>query len=235
MRRMKWPGKIMVRILVIFLVFFPFGLMACGSKTITTEEGNLDMECENRYMELLGSYLKEQLELERYDKAVEELGCLPLDKEKQSEAQKRANMGLKYIYLRNDLHLERLAEEDVKVLKESLGKEEGEEREKAMEVVVRTFPICTMPVLAQDDEEKNFPYVYDNTIDAQSGARNVTIDSLVLQIATQSEYDNAGEYVNPDKERQKREDLYKLAEQMEFEMDGLLGEKPVRVIIDSIL
>ena len=47
------------------------------------------MECENKYMELLGSYLKEQLELERHDKVVEELGCLPLDKEEQSEAQKR--------------------------------------------------------------------------------------------------------------------------------------------------
>ena len=235
MKKMKWTGRIIVRIVTIFLVTFAFCLTACGSQTTTTEEGNLDMECENRYMELLGSYLKEQLELERYDKAVEELGCVSLNKEDQSDAQKRRNMGLTYIYLRNDLHLERLAEEDVKVLRESLGKEEGEEREKAMEVVVRTFPICTMPVLAQDEEEKNFPYVYDNTVDAQSGARNVTIDSLVLQIATQSEYDDAGEYVNPDKERQKREELYKLAEQMEFEMDGLLGEKPIRVMIDFIL
>ena len=232
---MKGLEKKIARIVSMLLIAFTFCLTACGSQNITTEEGNLDMECENKYMELLGSYLKEQLELERYDKAVEELGCLPLDKEEQSEAQKRANMGLKYVYLRNDLHLERLAEEDVKILKESLGKEEGEEREKAMEVVVRTFPICTMPVLAEDEEEKNFTYVYDNTVDAQSGARNVTIDSLVLQIATQSEYDDAGEYVNPDKERKKREELYKLAEQMEFEMDGLLGEKPVRVIIDFIL
>ena len=43
--------------------------------------------------------------------------------------------------------------------------EEGEEKEKAMEVVVRTFPVCTMPVLAVDEEEKNFTYVYDNTVE----------------------------------------------------------------------
>ena len=261
MKKEKYSLNKTLRTCIFFLICIALCLTACGNNTAAgqedggTESSNaaaqddrvsddksgaeqeeviVDMDCENRYMELLGTYLKEQLELERYDKAVEELGCLPLDNERMSDAQKRGNMGLKYLYLRNDLHLERLTEEDVKVLKDSLGKEEGEEKEKAMEVVVRTFPVCTMPVLAVDEEEKNFTYVYDNTVDAQSGARNVTIDSVVIQIATQSDYNDAGEYVDPEKEKQKREGLYKLAEQMEFEMEGLLGEKPVRVLIDFI-
>lgn len=261
MAKMKKPVQVFKMTCITVLVSIALCLTACGSRASTAgtdgesgssstaaengqvsdeksdskpEEVSVDMDCENRYMELLGIYLKEQLELEHYDKAVEDLGCLPLDKEKQSDAQKRGNMGLTFLYLRNDLHLERLTEEDVKVLKDSLGKEEGEERDKAMEVVVRTFPVCTMPVLAQDDEEKNFTYVYDNTVEAQSGARNVTIDSLVIQIATQSDYDDEGEYVDPEKEQHKREELYKLAEQMEYETEGLLGEKPIRVLIDFI-
>ena len=187
------------------------------------------------YIELLGEYLKEQLELPYYDDAVRELGCIEVEEEDRSEAQKRAGFGLKYLYIRNEAHIDRLSEEDLALLKEGLGKTEGDERDKAMEVVVRTFPACMSPMPITSETFKKQKYVYDNTLAAQDGSTAVTMDTLLIRIATQSEYDEEGEYVDEYNEAQKEKGLYELAERMESEMEGLLGDIPIRVQVDFIL
>ena len=60
------------------------------------------------------------------------------------------------------------------------------------------------------------------------------MDSLVLNIATQSDYDETGEITDEEKDEEKEAELIKLAGQMEEDMEGLLGETPVRVFVDPV-
>lgn len=200
-----------------------------------TGKENKDMELKSLYLELLGTYLKEQLGLEDYDQEIADFGCLAVAEDDQSESQKQKNMGLKYLYLRNDVHVERLTAEDREVLKAGQDAGDGDARDHAMEVVVRTFPVCITPMAIEQEEDKKFSYVYDNDVSAQDGEETVTMDTLLLRIATHAEYDEKGEYVSDYKEVQKEKKLYELKKRMESEMEGLLGDIPIRVLVDFIL
>lgn len=197
-------------------------------------KGNREMKLKSLYIELLGTYLKEQLGLEDYDREIEDLGCLTKEGESRSEAQNERNMGLKYLYLRNDIHVERLSEDDLTVLEAGYGQTEGDAYDHAMEVVVRTFPFCITPVALEREEDKKFNYVYDNVVSSQNGETAVTMDTLLLRIATRAEYDDEGEYVDAYREVQKEKGLYDIAERMEAEMEGLLGDVPIIVQVDFI-
>ena len=50
-----------------------------------TGKENKDMELKSLYLELLGTYLKEQLGLEEYDQEIAGFGCLAVDEDDQSE------------------------------------------------------------------------------------------------------------------------------------------------------
>ena len=60
------------------------------------------------------------------------------------------------------------------------------------------------------------------------------MDTLLLRIATRAEYDDEGEYVDAYREVQKEKGLYDIAERMEAEMEGLLGDVPIIVQVDFI-
>ncbi len=210
---------------------------AGGNSQIEQLEGKdtKDMELNSLYLELLGIYLKEQLGLEDYDQEISDFGCLTVDKEDQSESQREKNMGLDYLYLRNDVHVERLTEEDQEILKAGQNAADTDARDHAMEVVVRTFPVCITPMPIEQEEDKKFPYVYDNNVSSQGGEETVTMDTLLLRIATMADYDEDGEYVDAYKEVQKEKRLYELKERMETEMEGLLGDVPIKVLVDFII
>lgn len=83
--------------------------------------------------------LLDTLNLEEYDKELSEsqLNYIPNDEKKESIAQKKDKLGLTYIYLRNELHLERLAEEDIDLLKkETESIETGILSDEAMRMVI---------------------------------------------------------------------------------------------------
>lgn len=203
-----------------------------GQKTLTQE--NEEMDIEKVYMTALGNYIKEQLGLEEYDNKIAELGCIPVDEEYQTEYQKNANMGLKYIYIRNELHLERLSEEDMELLKESLTSTEEEAQDLVMEMVVRTFENCISPSEIKSEEDKAVQTMYDEYISDQGSPRMVNMNSLVLQIATQSDYDENDNIVDEELEISKEGKLIELARDMEEDMEGLLGEIPIRVFADPV-
>ena len=203
-----------------------------GTEIAVQENGEMDIE--KIYMTALGNYIKEQLGLEEYDNKIAEIGCIPVDEEYKSENQKNGDMGLKYIYIRNELHLDRLADDDMELLKESVTSTEAEAQDLVMEMVVRTFENCISPLEIKSDEDKEVQTLYDEYITEQDNPRFVNMNSLVLQIATQSEYDENDEIVDEAKDAEKEEKLIELAGHMEEDMDGLLGEIPIRVFVDPV-
>jgi predicted small lipoprotein YifL len=228
---------------IMLLIVFIF--TACGKKipaesidpSTPAEEQqateNKNVNAESIYMDALGNYLKEQLDLASYDKQIAEFGCIPVDIEEQSEHQKEKNMGLKYIYLRNEPHLDRLSDEDMALLTEAANGS-SINRQLITEMVVRTFEQVLSPREITSEEDRKVQTIYDDYLFDYNSPRMVDMNSVVLHIATQSDYDEQGNIIDEEKEDEKENALHALSERMEDEMDGLLGDNPVRVFIDFI-
>lgn len=180
----------------------------------------------------LSRYLLDTLELEQYDKDLSEsdMRYIPNEEESKSEPQKDDRLGLTYIYLRNELHMDRLTEEQTRLLqKEAEHMEDGMISEDVMDVIVQTFAdvMAYKPVEAPADKE--IKTLYDNNGDF------VEINAIVLRIGTQSEFDENGSYVNKEHEVEKQRKLKNFSEQMEEQLKGKLGDIPIRVQRDFSL
>ena len=83
----------------------------------------------NKYKRLLECSLIKCLPLEQIDSNMEksDLGFVPVETPAMDFYQATSGMGLNYIYLRNNIYIEKLSEKDL-VLLESLNSEEDEEQ-----------------------------------------------------------------------------------------------------------
>lgn len=221
------PQKYMLRAFLIMTLYVVVSVSMSAEAKI--EE---DKMIEQVYREALNQYLISELHLEDYDNqlAESEEHFIPNDEESMTSAQKEGNMGLSYIYLRNPLHLERLSEEQKDVLVgEVASAEPGSElSEELLQLIKTTFPnIISEKEILTEQDRKVLTY-YDSTLKQDF----VTVDTLVLKIGTMPEYDSDGNYVNQDHEFEKEDYLVLFAGQMEDDLNGLLGETPIRVLLD---
>lgn len=197
-----------------------------GCATNDMEEGSV----EAYYREGLKQYLVKELDLKEYDFMLEEseMNYIPNDEECKSDAQKTGDLGLKYLYLRNELYLERLSETDIETLKAEMKKNGNDISEEAMSVIEATYANVITPKEVITEEDKKILTYYDSAIAPEF----VTMDSLVLKIGTMGEFDGNGNYVNREHETEKRERLTQFAENMEMALEGSLGETPIRILVE---
>ena len=75
-------------------------------------------ELKNRYKSFLDNYIKEKLPLELIDTNMKEseLKFVPVKEEDMDYYQITSTMGLSYIYLRNNIYIEKLSKEDIDYL-----------------------------------------------------------------------------------------------------------------------
>lgn len=184
----------------------------------------------------LSQYLLETLDLEKYDKELLEsdMDYIPYYEGATganiSESQKRDKLGLTYIYLRNNLHLERLTKEETEILaKEVENMESDILSDEVMNVIINTFPDVIAYKIVETPEDKKVMTSYDNNTDF------VELNALVLKIATNEEFDENGNYVNKEHEVQKQRALQEFSNRMETELNGKLGDVPIRVRRDFSL
>lgn len=78
---------------------------------------------EDIYREGFSQYILETLELEQYDKTLEEseMRYIPNDSKHMKESQMVDRLGLTYIYLKNDIHTDRLTQEETELLLKEKG------------------------------------------------------------------------------------------------------------------
>lgn len=200
--------------------------LLCGCNMENTEENTV----ETYYKAGLTQFLIEKLDLREYDFMLEEseMNYIPNDEECKTEAQRAGDLGLKYIYLRNELHLERLGTVDLEELEEEMRKNGGEISEEAKVIIEKTFANVITPMEIMTEADKDILTFYDNSIEPQF----VTMNSLVLKVGTMGEFDSEGNYVNEEHEDEKKESLQEFVENMEMLLDEKLGEVPVRVFAE---
>lgn len=112
----------------------------------------------NRYKSFLDSYIKEILPLELIDTNMKksELKFVPINEEDMDYYQITSTMGLSYIYLRNNIYIEKLSFEDIKYLSEKKGYDD-----ETREFVKRTYLSVINPY--SDDENLIIFYGPENS------------------------------------------------------------------------
>lgn len=110
----------------------------------------------NNYKKLFESYLKEKLPLQLIDENIKksELKFIPMKEDNMDFYQISSTMGLDYIYLRNNLYIEKLSKEDLELLSTLQTYDDG-----AKEFIKRTY----LTVINPYDEKRLVFYGPENS------------------------------------------------------------------------
>lgn len=202
------------------------------------EETRMQKQAENRMEKIenvyrigVSQYLSDTLSLKEYDQKLtsSDMRFVQNDEEHLSEAQKNDKLGLRFIYLRNNVHIERLSEEEQELLyNETVQTKNDKLSTEAEKIVEDSFYSVLAYKVPKNEEEKQVETFYDPGLSANL----VPIDSIVFMIGTMCEYDDEGNYVDQDHEKIKESELRSFAQQMEEELQGKLGDIPIRVLSD---
>lgn len=182
-------------------------------------------EMERIYRVGFSAFLLEKLDLQTYDDELksDEKKFISCDEEHKTDAQKIDELNLDYIYLRNEVHIDRLSEEQLALLEKQ--DPDDEYADEVMDLIEGTYVDVMGYKEIESEEDKNVKTYYDQQLHPVF----VTFDTIVLKIATMPEYDENGNYVNKEHEYEKEDALTKYAADMEEQLQGKLGDTPISV------
>ena len=171
------------------------------------------------YAQGLFEYLDSLLSLRALDKSLEtdEMRFMPCPDEERDMYQHFYSFGLRYLYLRNNVCIERLSEDELRKLR---GAADGEAPSTAL--IAGTWKTVTAGSLEYGDE---MGIIYNTA----NGDRAPNY-SLVLCLKTVPEYDEKDNYANPGHEDEKKAFLTLLRKELEQRLTELL-QYPVRVFL----
>lgn len=214
----------MKKIYIIFIMIIVIAVTVSGCK-----EKEEQMNVEEIYRIGLSRYLLDTLDLNKYDEALSdsEMKYIPNTDEIKNEFQKMDKLELTYIYLRNELHIDRLTEEETNILKkEAENMKSNSLSDEAMNVIINTFPDVISAKEIKNPKDTEVKTMYDNN------GILVEVNAIVFRIGTQSEFDENGNYVNKKYEVEKQRALKKFSNLMEENLNGKLGKIPIRIQLD---
>lgn len=206
-------------------------LVACGN--VKPTQNSMEDSMEKLYRIAFEKHVQEQLNLEKYDAFIAEsdLNFIPVKEENLTNEKKRSASNLQFIYIRNDIFVDRLSSSDYELLaaySKQLGDNISIKTEIPTEVtnlVLRTFPSIISPKPINNEEESHVLTAYENGVNPQLFPMN----AIVIHIVIQEEFDENGEYVNEENENQKKEFMTLLCDQMNEDFDGIFPDSPVYV------
>jgi hypothetical protein len=144
-----------------------------------------------RYREVLSKFLLGKLPLESFDKEIgeSELGFLPVEAKRQSVYQFYDCLGLKYFYLRNNLHIERLNTDELELLKNSISEQSSENED----AVTRLVESSWKKIISINEEAGKFTQIYEMNL---QGNKEAPGNALIFELATMSSFDENGNYTD---------------------------------------
>lgn len=200
-------------------------------------KGLLSKDCLNdRYLRLqavyranLDAYLREVLDIETLDEELRNsrLGFVSHKSGKQNLYERGSAMGLEFIYLRNNLYIEYLDEEQLSLLERRLetGKHPVTDEIKAM--VTETFREIIRVRDPRDWEDRS-SFLYPGV---QGQKPMIPNHALVLGIANDMEYDASGRLAPDAFRNEKYEFLDRIKKEKEREYSRITGVK-VYILIE---
>jgi hypothetical protein len=152
------------------------------------------------YRKAVEQYLTEKLSLGMFDEMLEksELRYIPAPENKQGFYQRYSTFDFKYIYLRNNLPIERLSLEDLDILSSHIEARRSDITEDLLEMVSGTFRRI---IMVWENREADIPIGYCNS------GLTAPNNALVFYIHHRTELDENGRALDRNNERKKIEYL----------------------------
>ena len=181
-----------------------------------------------RYREVLSKYLLRKLPLESFDKEIgeNELCFLPVEAKRQSAYQFYDCLGLKYFYLRNNLHIERLSVDELELLKSSISEQSSENED----AVARLVESSWKKIISISEEAEKFTQIYEMNL---QGNKEAPGNALVFELATMSSFDENGNFTDIDREMEKDSWIFSYRNKIVPQLCEMFDEVPVRVFIEK--
>jgi len=179
------------------------------------------------YRKTFEHYIVNEIDLEKYNNILKEsnLRFIPCDEVKQNVYQRLSKLGFEFIYLRNNIHIERLSKEDIELIKNEM-KQNIMSEEELFDFIRRT----QSEVLSQYDIKTGKPNELVKVGYSLDGRKIAWSNAIIFEIAHQSEFNDKGGYVDSKNEVAKYEFLENLILQMEQEFSEKL-DLPVSVFL----
>ena len=180
----------------------------------------------NIYRFFMTKYIIEKLNLKEYDKKIKNSKCnfLPVETDRMDVYQFFSCDELKYIYIRNNVYIERLSSEEINILEEKLKNNDYSIDKKVADLIEKTYQKIIFEDIMKNGKIYQITYGPDSS---NYFARN---DSLVLGIR----YDEFAETELTDEEWKKqnqkqREFLRKIINEMINEFENIINV-PINII-----
>jgi len=182
-----------------------------------------------RYREVLSRFLLGKLPLESCDKEIggNQLGFLPVEPRRQSVYQFYDCLGLKYFYLRNNIHIERLDLDQLEILKNSITEQSPENEAAVAGLVESTWKGI---ISINDKDADKFTQIYEMNL---QGNKEAPGNALVFELATMCDYDEKGNITDYEKEMEKDRWLFNYRNRMVPQLCEASDGVPVRVFIEK--
>jgi len=194
------------------------------------------------YRKAFEEYLSKKIDLSKMDNAIakDPIGYIPYVKKPEDQKyipiwqtgkyqnfyQEHSTLGLSYIYLRNNIYIEQLSSNDLKVFEEYYKNNDTEITNELLEIVGRTYPDVLSGGMGKDSkiQYQNFP------------GKEAPSNAVVFEIAFQDNDEFWAKYAG----KMSVDDAKKLVDTwnnkfgFENECKGVLGDTPIVFFINGI-
>lgn len=170
------------------------------------------------YRAVFNAFLCDHANLNEYQNSLD-INELNFPKSFQTEYSEIGAFGRDNIYIRNSLYVERLSKEDIELIFDAIDGETIKIDDELLSMVERTWRKIVVVQLDQDEQTEPYEIIYDEDGINKISAYN---DSLVLELAYNTEFDSAGNILNKENEKAKYEYATDLANKIETEISSKL-------------
>jgi hypothetical protein len=183
------------------------------------------------YRTVFQNILLKNLPLKKYDDEIKnnELNFLKKAENHKNIYQKYDVMQLNYIYLRNNIHIERLSRSNIDLIKECIDKKEINITKELVDMVKETYKEV-IKIKNVNDINNDLNIIYEVLL---FGNKVAPSDALIFEIATEPQLDKNG-IVSQNKENLKQDYIYDLKQRMEIEIKKVLNDINIIVFVEKI-
>ncbi|NLP08199.1 MAG: hypothetical protein GX385_08370 [Clostridiaceae bacterium] len=136
-------------------------------------------------------------------------------------------LGLKFFYLRNNLHIERLSAGELETLKDSIIEKSPENEEAVSRLVESSWK--NIISISEKGADK-FIAIYEMNL---RGNKEAPGNALVFELATMSSFDENGNFTDFDKELEKDKWIFEYRNRIVPVLCEKAGDVPGRVFIEK--
>jgi len=172
------------------------------------------------YKTVFNKYLNSAVDFQKFEDklALSGFRFIPIEPEKLDVYQKYGSFGRKFIYMRNNFHIEALSGDDINLLRGIVDGKSTVGDDDLLQMAGRTFR--DVVAIHYEGNTSSFNAVYDAGVFDVFSAPN---DALVFAIRHEWEFDEKGNVVSMETEKQKEQFVFQLKQEIEIELSQSLG------------